>query len=538
MFLDHKTVFYDVAPFLFYICLELDDFCPPNLDPKDPKVGTEYAGAHYVGYFSKEKNPHEAYNLSCIMTLPIRQRKGWGQFLIDFSYYLSRCSGKPGTPEKPLSDLGGLTYQRYWAWALAKALDQLSPPNSGMQMRAHSSPFAPAAGATSDTATTAASEFTAGPNLAPMHPSTAEPSPASVPAAVAAATGPAPASMPTPTSEKSNAPTPGPTLTLLQEMTGMTASDVLATLRHCGWIMELRQENAPGSLSKPPGGLPEEYHHSPQSSAHSGTRAKDTGLGHVATNSERAARRIRARKPYGHPQISSPSHPRRSEPKIAGEKRSPKKRVVRNGSHAMSDVSPTAGQMQIQEDDSKPAQDQRSPQRMPLCTPDDVEEVERRGYRIVWDSQEVHRIVIKHESRGHVRFVPDGIRCLSASAARSDRKSSGETTMKGTLRSNRMARRTTDPAPRPGPLEMEQAHTGPLEWAAMPSLCLSAGAVSPVAHADAEAVDKTAALLRQVRQQGSRSGRRPSAPASWRTVLESPSPFPGAEEKGKLYLPP
>ena len=67
MFLDHKTLYYDVEPFLFYVMTEVDE-----------------EGARFVGYFSKEKrSPH--YNVSCIMTLPVRQRKGWGNLLIDFS---------------------------------------------------------------------------------------------------------------------------------------------------------------------------------------------------------------------------------------------------------------------------------------------------------------------------------------------------------------------------------------------------------------------------------------------------------------------
>lgn len=68
MFLDHKSLFYDVEPFLFYIMTEVDD-----------------AGARFVGYFSKEKRSPKDYNVSCIMTLPVRQRQGWGNLLIDFS---------------------------------------------------------------------------------------------------------------------------------------------------------------------------------------------------------------------------------------------------------------------------------------------------------------------------------------------------------------------------------------------------------------------------------------------------------------------
>lgn len=107
LFLDHKTLYYDTDPFLFYIVTECDE-----------------RGCHIVGYFSKEKNSADGYNLSCILTLPPFQRRGHGKFMMAFSYELSKREGKPGTPERPLSDLGYIGYRSYWMRVVLHELKQ------------------------------------------------------------------------------------------------------------------------------------------------------------------------------------------------------------------------------------------------------------------------------------------------------------------------------------------------------------------------------------------------------------------------------
>lgn len=109
LFIGSKTEWRYPQTFVYYVLCELQE-----------------DGFVIQGYFSKEKNPAENNNLSCLLVLPTAQRKGYGRMLIDLSYELSRKELRIGHPEHPLSDAGLLAYRGFWRSSILCYLRKIS----------------------------------------------------------------------------------------------------------------------------------------------------------------------------------------------------------------------------------------------------------------------------------------------------------------------------------------------------------------------------------------------------------------------------
>ncbi|KAL8909191.1 MAG: hypothetical protein Q9207_000365 [Kuettlingeria erythrocarpa] len=111
LFLDNKSVFFDVASFNYYLLV---------LSPPD---GPHAEGqSQVIGFFSKEKMSWDNNNLACILVFPPWQRKGLGKILMGLSYELSRLDDRVGGPEKPLSEFGRIGYLKFWQARVANTI--------------------------------------------------------------------------------------------------------------------------------------------------------------------------------------------------------------------------------------------------------------------------------------------------------------------------------------------------------------------------------------------------------------------------------
>ncbi|KAJ0281035.1 hypothetical protein CBS470a_008467 [Colletotrichum nupharicola] len=125
LFLDNKSVFFDVRGFNYFLLVYTPP--PPKPDPAaNPPAAADQQQQpprpHIVGFFSKEKMSWDNNNLACILVFPPWQRKGLGALLMGVSYEISRREGVLGGPEKPISELGRKGYKRFWGGEIARWL--------------------------------------------------------------------------------------------------------------------------------------------------------------------------------------------------------------------------------------------------------------------------------------------------------------------------------------------------------------------------------------------------------------------------------
>ncbi|KAJ2702607.1 K(lysine) acetyltransferase [Coemansia sp. IMI 209128] len=109
LFLDQKTIYYDIGNFLFYVLLV----------KSTESIESQYT---FAGYFSKEKTSIDRNNLACILVLPPFRGQSYGQLMIEISYELTKIEQTTGGPEQPLSSQGFHSYRSYWRRAIVQTL--------------------------------------------------------------------------------------------------------------------------------------------------------------------------------------------------------------------------------------------------------------------------------------------------------------------------------------------------------------------------------------------------------------------------------
>ena len=126
-FLENKLAGYDVHMYLFYVvCLQEHAVGSKFVDQPDAR--------YIAGFYSWEKGADDQ-NLACIVTLPCFQGRGIGNFLVSLSYQLSYRRGCIGSPERPLSDLGQLAYEKYWMAQVWKWADEHIANEKAVEVR-------------------------------------------------------------------------------------------------------------------------------------------------------------------------------------------------------------------------------------------------------------------------------------------------------------------------------------------------------------------------------------------------------------------
>lgn len=130
LFLETKSVFFDVTDFKYFLLVYTSPATPPtaaNATKTEAPPKDENSRSQIVGFFSKEKMSWDNNNLACILVFPPWQRKGLGSLLMGVSYEISRREGVIGGPEKPISDLGKRGYNHFWAGEICRWLLSLTP---------------------------------------------------------------------------------------------------------------------------------------------------------------------------------------------------------------------------------------------------------------------------------------------------------------------------------------------------------------------------------------------------------------------------